>query len=108
VTGAVSPFWPLALKDYSALGLVALRKLNPQIACPLFAPRNRKSVFVRVLLRHLFCRGYLYSSVFFRGMWALDRGGVGPLLNFGRQASFKRFVMGDPANSLPALRAQKP
>jgi GxxExxY protein len=35
-------------------------------------------------------------------------GGVGLLLNFGRQASFKRFVMGDPTNSLPALRAQKP
>ena len=35
-------------------------------------------------------------------------GGVGLLLNFGRQASFKRFVMGDPANSLPALRAQAP
>ena len=34
-------------------------------------------------------------------------GGVGVLLNFGRQASFKRFVMGDPTNSLPALRAQK-
>jgi len=33
--------------------------------------------------------------------------GVGLLLNFGRQASFKRFVMGDPANSLPALRVQK-
>jgi GxxExxY protein len=35
-------------------------------------------------------------------------GGVGLLLNFGRQASFKRFVMGDPANSLPALRASTP
>ena len=35
-------------------------------------------------------------------------GGVGLLLNFGRQASFKRFAMGDPTNSLPALRAQKP
>jgi GxxExxY protein len=34
-------------------------------------------------------------------------GGVGLLLNFGRQASFKRFVMGDPADSLPALRAKK-
>jgi GxxExxY protein len=31
-------------------------------------------------------------------------GGVGLLLNFGRQASFKRFVMGDSTNSLPALR----
>jgi GxxExxY protein len=35
-------------------------------------------------------------------------GGVGLLLNFGRQASFKRFVMGDPTDSLPALRAQEP
>ena len=35
-------------------------------------------------------------------------GGVGLLLNFCRQASFKRFVMGDPTNSLPALRARKP
>jgi len=35
-------------------------------------------------------------------------GGVGLLLNFGRQSSFKRFVMGDPTNSLPALRTQKP
>ena len=35
-------------------------------------------------------------------------GGVGLLLNFGRQASFRRFVMGDPTNSLPALRARKP
>jgi GxxExxY protein len=34
-------------------------------------------------------------------------GGVGLLLNFGRQAIFKRFVMGDPTNSLPALRAPK-
>jgi GxxExxY protein len=34
-------------------------------------------------------------------------GGVGLLLNFGRQASFKRFVMGDPGNSLPALRARE-
>ena len=34
-------------------------------------------------------------------------GGVGVLLNFGRQGSFKRFVMGDPTDSLPALRAQK-
>ena len=33
-------------------------------------------------------------------------GGVGLLLNFGRQAIFKRFVMGDPTNSLPALRAR--
>ena len=33
-------------------------------------------------------------------------GGVGLLLNFGRQASFKRFVMGDATNSLPALCAK--
>ena len=33
-------------------------------------------------------------------------GGVGLLLNFGREATYKRFAMGDnPANSLPALRA---
>jgi GxxExxY protein len=30
-------------------------------------------------------------------------GGVGLLLNFGRQATFKRLVMGDPTNSLPFL-----
>jgi GxxExxY protein len=35
-------------------------------------------------------------------------GGVGLLLNFGRQASFKRFVMGDATNSLPGLRPQQP
>jgi GxxExxY protein len=34
-------------------------------------------------------------------------GGVGLLLNFGREATFKRFVMGDPANSLPTLREPK-
>jgi GxxExxY protein len=34
-------------------------------------------------------------------------GGIGLLLNFGREASYKRFAMGDdPSNSLPALRAQ--
>lgn len=32
-------------------------------------------------------------------------GGVGLLLNFGRLATFKRFVTGDLTNSLPALRA---
>ena len=33
-------------------------------------------------------------------------GGIGLLLNFGREPAYKRFVMGDdPANSLPALRA---
>ena len=31
-------------------------------------------------------------------------GGVGLLLNFGKEATFKRFVMGDPTNSLPNLR----
>jgi GxxExxY protein len=32
-------------------------------------------------------------------------GGIGLLLNFGRESTYKRFVMGDdPANSLPALR----
>jgi GxxExxY protein len=31
-------------------------------------------------------------------------GGVGLLLNFGHKAEFKRFVMGDPASSLPLLR----
>jgi len=35
-------------------------------------------------------------------------GGVGLLVNFGRQATFKRFVMGDPTNSLPALRMRVP
>lgn len=35
-------------------------------------------------------------------------GGVGLLLNFGREATFKRFVMGDPTNSLPTLRQPKP
>jgi GxxExxY protein len=34
-------------------------------------------------------------------------GGVGLLLNFGREATFKRFVMGDPTNSLPTLRQPK-
>ena len=34
-------------------------------------------------------------------------GGVGLLLNFGREATFKRFAMGDdPTNSLPLLRVQ--
>ena len=33
-------------------------------------------------------------------------GGVGMLLNFGREPAHRRFVMGDPADSLPALRAQ--
>jgi GxxExxY protein len=28
-------------------------------------------------------------------------GGLGYILNFGRQPQFKRFVMGDPSNSLP-------
>jgi GxxExxY protein len=31
-------------------------------------------------------------------------GGVGLLLNFGKRAEFKRFVLGDPKNSLPLLR----
>jgi GxxExxY protein len=35
-------------------------------------------------------------------------GGVGLLLNFGRDPSFKRFVMGDASNSLPVLRAPAP
>jgi len=30
-------------------------------------------------------------------------GGVGLLLNFGKRAEFKRFVVGDPHNSLPHL-----
>lgn len=30
-------------------------------------------------------------------------GGVGLLLNFGQKAEFKRYVMGDPSNSLPGL-----
>ena len=30
-------------------------------------------------------------------------GGVGLVLNFGRQPTFKRFVMGDAGNSLPLL-----
>jgi GxxExxY protein len=34
-------------------------------------------------------------------------GGVGMLLNFGRQAAFKRLVMGDAVNSLPFLDRQK-
>jgi GxxExxY protein len=33
-------------------------------------------------------------------------GGVGLLLNFGRRPQFKRFVMGDPTNSLPVLAGQ--
>lgn len=32
-------------------------------------------------------------------------GGIGLLVNFGRRVEFKRFVVGDPVNSLPALRA---
>ena len=32
-------------------------------------------------------------------------GGVGLLLNFGRKPECKRFVVGDPANSLPRLRS---
>jgi GxxExxY protein len=35
-------------------------------------------------------------------------GGIGMLLNFGRQAAFKRLVMGDTVNSLPFLDRQKP
>lgn len=31
-------------------------------------------------------------------------GGVGLLLNFGREAAFKRFAMGNATDSLPALR----
>jgi GxxExxY protein len=35
-------------------------------------------------------------------------GGVGLLLNFGREATYKRFAMGaHPTNSLPALRMQQ-
>jgi GxxExxY protein len=34
-------------------------------------------------------------------------GGVGFLMNFGRQPTYKRFVVGDPTNSLPLL-AQMP
>ena len=33
-------------------------------------------------------------------------GGIGLLVNFGRSVQFKRFVVGDPSNSLPCLRAQ--
>jgi GxxExxY protein len=33
-------------------------------------------------------------------------GGVGLLLNFGRKPESKRLVIGDPFNSLPALRAE--
>jgi GxxExxY protein len=33
-------------------------------------------------------------------------GGVGMLLNFGREAAHKRFVMGDPSDSLPGLHAR--
>lgn len=32
-------------------------------------------------------------------------GGVGLLLNFGREATFKRFAMGNPTKSLPALQS---
>ena len=31
-------------------------------------------------------------------------GGVGLLLNFGKSAEFRRYVLGDPENSLPLLR----
>jgi GxxExxY protein len=35
-------------------------------------------------------------------------GGIGLLLNFGREATYKRFAMGDdPSDSLPVLRAQR-
>jgi len=35
-------------------------------------------------------------------------GGIGLLLNFGREATYKRFAMGDnPINSLPVLRTQQ-
>ena len=33
-------------------------------------------------------------------------GGVGMLLNFGREAAHKRFVMGDPSDRLPGLHAR--
>ena len=33
-------------------------------------------------------------------------GGVGMLLNFGREPTHKRFVMGDASDSLPGLRGQ--
>ena len=35
-------------------------------------------------------------------------GGVGLLLNFGKRPEFKRFVVGDPHNSLPQLRQPPP
>jgi GxxExxY protein len=35
-------------------------------------------------------------------------GGVGMLLNFGREASYKRLVMGDGNSSLPVLTGRKP
>ncbi|HXW08083.1 MAG TPA: GxxExxY protein [Vicinamibacterales bacterium] len=35
-------------------------------------------------------------------------GGVGLVLNFGRTPRFKRMVMGDPHDSLPALRKHQP
>ena len=35
-------------------------------------------------------------------------GGVGLLLNFGKRPEFKRFVVGDPHNSLPQLRQPLP
>jgi len=34
-------------------------------------------------------------------------GGVGMLLNFGRQPTFKRLVLGDPAGSLPRLHSPR-
>jgi GxxExxY protein len=34
-------------------------------------------------------------------------GGVGMLLNFGRRAEYKRYVVGDPARSLPNLELRK-
>ena len=35
-------------------------------------------------------------------------GGVGLLLNFGKRREFKRFVVGNPHNSLPQLRQSPP
>jgi hypothetical protein len=35
-----------------------------------------------------------------------DGGGVGMLLNFGREPTHKRFVMGNASDSLPALRVR--
>ena len=34
-------------------------------------------------------------------------GGIGLLVNFGRLVEFKRFAVGDPANSLPLLRENR-